>query len=111
MNTWQVIDSNKYAKNIASIEGMLDYFKKQNNGTGRVGLYSTAYQWNEITGWNDVTNSRLKNKFNGLPNWRPSGKSLQIAKDNCKVLPLTEGGYISLTQYVVQGLDRNHTCI
>ena len=102
MNTWQIGSVEKLAKNVASLEGMRDYYVSKG---ARIGLYSTAYQWNQITG--TTTNS----KFKALPNWRPSGKSLQIAIDNCKVDPLTEGGYISLTQYVVQNLDRNHTCI
>ncbi len=104
MNTWQSGSEAAFARNTAAIEGFAKYY--QNRGAP-VGLYSTAYQWGEITGGTVGANSNL----NGLPNWRPSGATLSNAKNNCSVPPLTSGGFISMTQYVVKNLDHNHSCV
>jgi len=104
MNTWQSGSTDALNRNVATLEGMAAYYQSQN---ARVGLYTTSYQWGVITGNFIGTNSNL----NGLPNWRPSGSSLSNAVTNCSVAPLTAGGYISLTQYVVKRLDNNHSCI
>ncbi len=103
MNTWQSGSYEALARNAASLEGMTAYFKQNQ---AKVGLYSTAFQWNSIVGTVDADSN-----LNGLANWRPSGASLENAKANCKVDPLTNGGFISLTQYVQQNLDKNHSCI
>ncbi len=105
MNTWQSGSTEALARNQTTLEGMTSYFETLPGGT--VGLYSTAAQWSTITGAQDSTSSNLA----GLPNWRPSGASLSNAIANCKVQALTPGGIISLTQYIVQNLDYNHTCI
>jgi hypothetical protein len=104
MNTWQSGSQEALIRNNATLEGMTSYFSK--NGA-RNGLYSTAAQWNTIVGGNVGSGSNLV----GLPNWRPSGASLTNAVTNCSVAPLTAGGFISLTQYVQQNLDKNHSCI
>lgn len=104
MNTWQAGSAAAQARNTAAIEGFAKYY--QDKGA-KVGLYSTAVQWAEITG-NIVG---VGGNLNGLPNWRPSGASLSNAKANCSVAPLTPGGHISLTQYVIKNLDHNHSCI
>jgi hypothetical protein len=105
MNTWQSGSPDALKRNVATLEGMVSYFYSRN--VEKVGLYSTAYQWGEITGnYIDLFDSNL----NGLANWRPSGSSLKNAMKNCSVEPLTIGGRISLTQYVVKNLDHNYSC-
>ena len=104
MNSWQSGSAEALARNRAAIEGFAAYYQSKN---ATVGLYSTAYQWGQIVGTTSITDGNLV----GLPNWRPSGKSLANAKSNCNVAPLTSGGFISLTQYVVKNLDHNHSCI
>lgn len=104
MNTWQAGSSDALSRNTAAIEGFGAYYQSRG---AKIGLYSTAVQWGQITGSNVSATSNL----NGLPNWRPSGSSLANAKTNCKVAPLTSGGFISLTQYIVKNLDNNHSCI
>ena len=103
-NTWQSGSTEALARNTAALEGMTSYYQSKN---ATVGLYSTAVQWGEITGNTVASNSNL----NGLGNWRPSGASLANAVSNCKVPPLTTGGFIALTQYVQQNLDKNHSCL
>jgi hypothetical protein len=104
MNTWQSGTSEALSRNTAALEGFAKYY--QANGAS-VGLYSTAVQWSEITG-NLISGT---SNLNGLANWRPSGASLSNAKANCSVAPLTPGGHISLTQYVIKNIDNNHSCI
>jgi hypothetical protein len=104
MNTWQSGSNEALVRNAATLEGMTSYF--QSNGA-TVGLYSTAAQWNVIAGSTVGDASNL----NGLGDWRPSGASLANAKANCSADPLTTGGFISLTQYIQQNLDKNHSCI
>lgn len=103
-NTWQSGSTNALARNTATLEGMTSYYSSHG---AKIGLYSTAAQWNQIVG---STVSSVSN-LNGLPNWRPSGSTLNNAKLNCSVAPLTIGGYISITQYVQQNIDKNHSCI
>ncbi len=104
MNTWQSGSTEALARNTAALEGMTSYYQSQG---ATVGLYSTAVQWGTIVG--DMVNS--DSNLNGLANWRPSGANLNNAIANCYVAPLTSGGFISLTQYVQQNLDKNHSCI
>ncbi|MDQ3065326.1 MAG: hypothetical protein M3Q36_03590 [bacterium] len=104
MNTWQSGSESSLRKNVAALEGWADYYK---NKEAEVGLYSTAYQWGEITG-NYISSS---SSLNNLANWRPSGATLKNAQKNCGVAPLTPGGFISLTQYVKNNLDHNHSCV
>jgi hypothetical protein len=104
LNTWQSGSADALARNTAALEGFAGYYQSQG---AKVGLYSTAVQWSGITGGAVSSSSNL----NGLANWRPSGATLANAKTNCTVAPLTPGGFISLTQYVVKGVDNNHSCI
>lgn len=104
MNTWQSGSAEALVRNTAAIEGFARYYQAQD---AKVGLYSTGVQWTQITGNNTGTGGNLL----GLANWRPGGTSLANAKANCNATPLTVGGFVSLTQYVVRNLDRNHSCI
>ncbi len=104
MNSWQSGSREALEKNVAALEGFAAYYKAQG---ARIGLYSTEYQWEVITGNFIGSNSNL----NALPNWRPSGASLANAINNCGVPPLTAGGSIVLTQYVKKNLDHNHSCL
>ncbi len=104
MNTWQSGSNEALIRNTAAIEGFGAYYQSKG---AKIGLYSTAFQWGQITGNNIEPTSNLI----GLPNWRPSGASLSNAKTNCSVAPLTPGGKIVLTQYVIKNLDHNHSCI
>lgn len=105
MNTWQKQPQTvAQPNNLAAVEGNVAYFQ---SFKAFVGLYSTTSQWQEITGGYVSNTSNLA----GLPNWRPSGTELDIAKANCLAEPLTDGGHVVLTQYIVNGLDRNFSCL
>lgn len=103
-NSWQSSTDDARRRNTAAIEGFAAYYISKG---AQVGLYSTEYQWGEITG-NFISDG---SNLNGLANWRPSGASLNNAIANCGVEPLTRDGYISLTQYVRKNLDHNHSCL
>nr|MDQ2973770.1 hypothetical protein [bacterium] len=104
MFTWQSGSSEALARNTAAIEGFAKYYQEQG---AEVGLYSTAYQWNEITG-NKISSS---SNLNGLKNWRPGGASLKTAKQACTASPLTPAGKVVMTQYVSKNLDYDYSCI
>ena len=102
-NSWDYTDGGA-TRNAAVLEGMTDYFTSI--GSRGVGLYSTRYQWNAIVG--DGVNPA--SSLNGLPNWRPTGNTLEGAQANCGLAPLTPGGVIEMTQFTTD-FDYIHSCI
>ncbi len=104
-NSWKLGKSDfDYASNIAVLEGMTEYLTTNKL---RVGLYSTGYQWGEVTGGKITSQSNLNSK----PNWRPGGFNQATAKQACTATPLTDGGSVVLAQYISRGLDYNISCI
>jgi hypothetical protein len=105
MNTWKAPKSSfNTLSNATVLEGMTAYFQSVG---GRVGLYSTAYQWGQIVGGSISDSSNL----NGLKNWRPGGANLSTAKQACNAQPLTPNGTVVLSQYIVKNLDYDYSCI
>jgi hypothetical protein len=96
-NSWEATTSN----NVADLEGMADYFTSVG---GRVGLYSTSYQWGQIAGTVSSSSSLY-----GLDSWLPGARSLSGAQANCK-LPALTGGSVTLTQYVSKQIDYDYSC-
>jgi hypothetical protein len=104
-NTWKPSGNTfNTQSNVADLEGMTAYFTSLG---GRVGLYSTAAQWQQIVGSSVSASSNL----NGLTNWRPGGANLSTAKDACKAAPLTANGKVVLTQYISKSLDYDYSCV
>ena len=103
-NTWQSGSTEAYQRNVAALEGWVDYFKYIN---ARTGIYSTAYQWDQITNGQVSASSNL----NGLHSWLAGSKTLRGAKSKCANAPLTAGGKVVLSQYVSGGYDYNYSCI
>ncbi len=103
MNTWKSGSEFALASNAADLEGMVAYFKVKETF---VGIYSTAYQWNQIVGTVNKSSS-----LNGLDNWRAGARTLSRAKSNCNLAPLTTGGRVVLAQYVSNNLDYDYSCI
>ena len=98
-NTWQ---SSK-ATNTASLEGMAAYLTQQG---AQVGIYSTGYQWGVIAGTTPSTSNLY-----ALPSWVAGFSSEKDARAKCSTVPpLTAGGRVSLTQYVLKQLDYNVAC-
>lgn len=98
-NSWET-GTTGIANNVADLEGMTDYFTSVG---GRVGLYSTATQWNQIAG---VVNT---GSLYGLDSWLPGSSSLTGAKNTC-TLPGLTGGQTTVTQYVAKRVDYDYSC-
>jgi len=103
-NTWQTGTADAYANNVATLEGESANFQYRG---AKVGLYSTAYQWGQITGNLAGQGGNLI----GLDNWRPGGANLRTAKQACSADPLTPNGRVVLTQFVSKNLDNDYSCI
>jgi hypothetical protein len=103
MNTWQTEGARAQRNNRATLEGMTDHLESVG---GRVGLYSTGYQWGEIVGevpsWSSL---------HGLDSWLAGARSRSGAVANCADEPLVDGGRVVLTQYVEDDLDHNQSCV
>lgn len=105
MNTWKPPTSSFNTRSNATVlEGMTSHFQSVG---GRVGLYSTAYQWSQIVGDSVSGGSNLI----GLKNWRPGGANLSTAKQACAAAPLTSNGKVVMTQFVSKNLDYDYSCI
>jgi hypothetical protein len=102
MNTWQSGSPGALARNRASLEGMAAYLLGEG---GRVGLYSTSYQWSRIVGTVPSASNLV-----GRNSWLAGATTLAQAEDNCRRAPLVPGGRVTLTQYVKDSLDRDHSC-
>jgi hypothetical protein len=105
-NTWQSGTgadlAPAQARNRATLEGMTAYLAAQG---GRIGLYSTSQQWNQIVGAVPTTSNLA-----GRNSWLPGATTLNGATANCTKPALTPGGRVTLTQFVVNNLDRDHSC-
>ena len=98
--------------NRAALEGMAHYYLDV-LGVAGLGIYSTGYQWTRIVGgigpvWSG-TESFGPSNLNGLPSWLAGATSLAGAQANCSAPALT-GGVVTMTQYVMNDLDHNHSC-
>ena len=101
-NTWQYGSSDARARNRATLEGMTAYLVARG---ATVGLYSTGKQWSQIVG-SVPAGSNLA----GRPSWLAGSSSLSDAQSDCRNAALTPGSRVTLTQYIVNGLDRNNAC-
>ena len=99
--------ANYQALNRASLEGMTAYFQKIG---ATVGLYAPPSHFSEHIGTVPSTSPLY-----GLPSWIPVGVApIATAKAACGGIPLTGGGTIVMTQYVVgtiqSGQDYDWSC-
>jgi hypothetical protein len=102
-NTWQTGSAPARARNRAALEGMVARLA----ATGaEVGLYSTGRQWRRIAG---VVSE--DSPLHHLDSWLAGATSLTGARVTCRCDPLVDGGDVVLAQYVVGGLDHDHSCV
>ena len=102
MNTWQTDGAQARRNNRATLEGMAEHLLSVG---GRVGLYSTGYQWSRIVGTVPSSSSLYD-----LDSWLAGARSAREAAANCGDDPLVDGGRVVLAQYVDDDLDHNWSC-
>jgi hypothetical protein len=100
------------AANRAVLEGMTHYYLDVLHAAG-VGIYSTGYQWGVIVGAPGAAQSGTAipgpSNLNGLPSWLAGATTLEGAQANCALPPLT-GGKVTVTQFLMNGLDHHYAC-
>ncbi|HEX3541199.1 MAG TPA: hypothetical protein VHT75_12255 [Acidimicrobiales bacterium] len=92
-NTWSTVT----AVNNADIGGMVDYFHSRSL---TVGVYSTSYQWGQITGGASLA----------VPDWVAGASSVSQASSWCTPSYSFTGGAVRLVQYPSGSFDGNVAC-
>jgi hypothetical protein len=113
-NTW----NGNGTANTAMLQGMLDYLR--HHGVARVGLYSTGYQWQKITGgytastaadYRTAWSPRVTPDYplNNAPLWVAGGGNSGSAPAKCSTS--FTGGPTEMVQFVGKdGFDTNVRC-
>ena len=97
-NSWET-GTIGLANNVADLQGMVAAFASVGASTG---IYSTTYQWGQITG-----GSRAGN-LNGLSDWIPGARTLSGARSNCTPAGFT--GVVTITQWFGKPYDGDWAC-
>jgi hypothetical protein len=95
-NSWR----SNTALNVAALQGAAFYFVSVAQ-VARLGVYSTQYQWNQITGGSAA--------FSGHPSWVAGASNLRTATTKCAGSGFTGGG-VALVQYPAAGFDADVAC-
>ena len=85
--------------NSSTVQGYIDYQRSQSTAT--VGIYSTGYQWGQITGGYTVPSA---------PDWLAGASSVTEAASLCTQANSFSGGTVQLVQYPNGGFDGNYVC-
>jgi hypothetical protein len=85
------------ALNNADIHGMVDFFAGR---SVTVGIYSTGFQWNQITGGLAL----------GVPNWLAGATSTAQAVSWCTTAKSFTGGRVAMVQYAPGTVDTDVAC-
>ena len=105
-NSWETLESaygqtaTAKANDVAALTGAVDALKAR--GAATVGVYSTSYQWGQITGGTGT-------QFSGAPAWVAGVGSQSTAQSNCRSTSFT-GGPVQLAQYALNGYDADLHC-
>jgi hypothetical protein len=102
-NSW---NSSDLATNRADIQGARDYLQTV-RGVASVGIYSTAAQWNQITGATSPSSS-VNAPFAATPNWVAGASSATSAPTYCT--NTFTGGRVTYVQYLAGGFDADYAC-
>ena len=102
-NSWQSGTSG-LQMNVADLQGMVAALSAA--GVTKVGVYSTSYQWDQVTGGSKYTAGTA---LVGLPDWIPGARKLSGAVSNCQLSAFTGGG-VELTQWFSRPFDSDYAC-
>jgi len=95
-NSWR---SRRLDFNVAALQGEVAFLRSV--GVSRLGIYSTQYQWNRITGGSTA--------FAAYPSWLAGGGTLKGAQRLCTHAAFT-GGKTVMAQYFASGFDADLPC-
>jgi hypothetical protein len=107
-NSWETPGTTyptAYASNVADLKAMIDYFTSQG---AHVGIYSTGYQWGQITG--GTLSSGTADPFAGVPNWVAGASSSTATRYCSNSSNFTYASKVTLVQYVSGRLDYDISC-
>jgi hypothetical protein len=109
-NSWATSSTSGYTQlNIAAIRGFIAGLQGS-GANGPIGVYSTAGQWNTITGLNAQTTTAGLGLSTPPPNWVAGPHaSLKLAQSNCSTGGFT-GASPTLAQYSSGGYDADLRC-
>lgn len=93
------------AANSSTVQGYIDYVRSQSTAT--VGIYSTGYQWGQITAGYTVPSSPSNP---AAPDWLAGASSVSQAAGMCDPANSFSGGPVQLVQYPNGGFDGNYVC-
>jgi hypothetical protein len=93
------------AANSSTVQGYIDYVRSQ--ATSTVGIYSTGYQWGQITAGYTVPSSPSNP---APPDWLAGASSVSQAASMCDPANSFSGGPVQLVQYPNSGFDGNYVC-
>ena len=109
MNSWQTLldgygpTSQSKLNDTAALLGAVDAL--HDSGAWRVGIYSTSFQWKQITGGSTYT----KWYFTSNAVWLAGYEGTEDALDGCSDASFT-GGRVLMTQYLHKGFDADVRC-
>jgi hypothetical protein len=108
-NSWETLES-AYGQTAAARENDTQSLlgavaALRDAGVTSVGVYSTSYQWGQITGGASATGAR----FEGNPSWVAGSSSATTAQKLCGTTGFT-GGSVRLAQYPLNGFDGDVAC-
>ena len=111
-NSWQPQTDAGYAMNIADLQGMVDAIRDEaaadSTAAAPIGLYTTASQWQQITGLTSATTA--PGNLGDLPVWIPGARTQRGAASNCSQTPFNGGGTVSITQWFTSSYDADYSC-
>jgi hypothetical protein len=102
-NSWQS-GTLGLAMNVADLQGMVAALTAVD--VTQVGIYSTSYQWGQVTGGSTYT---AGTSLVGLADWIPGARNLSGAVANCQLSSFT-GGVVELTQWFSRPYDSDYAC-
>ncbi len=96
--------------NVADLQGMVAALGYAGVASSQVGVYSTASQWNTITGTPTAAAYSVSNTLWGLNEWVTGARGQSGAESNCRQTPFT-GGKIVVSQWFSHPYDGDYSCI
>jgi len=95
--------------NVADLQGMVAALGYAGVAAANVGVYSTASQWNTITGTPPITYNGSPNTLYGLNEWVTGAQNLSGAESDCTQTSFTHGT-MQVSQWFSTPYDGDYSC-